>query len=276
MNRRAIQILVAAAALALAVVVTGGAVAGAHAWARAAGAGSQPRAALSDRVCHHALDPADRFVSATSVMRPVPGTDKLAVKFRLVKRTAGSPPSYVVGPGLGTWLRKAFGQRPTDVWRVIHTVSDLSAPAGYRFAVSFRWIGASGQILAQATRYSKLCHQPELRPDLEVLSITVASDPANAQDDYYQAQIKDAGVTGAGPFQVQLSDQGILADRRVAHIKPHQTLAVRLAGPVCSSSDPPTVTVDPSHQVDVYSRSQASLSAVCPATTSPSGSSAAG
>jgi hypothetical protein len=278
MNRRPIQVLVVVTAVALAVAAMGGAVAGAHSRvrARAADATSPPRAALSDLVCHHALNPSNRSVSATAVMRPVPGTAKLAVKFRLVRRTAGSAPSDVTGPGLGTWLTKQFGKRPGDVWRVIHTVSDLSAPAGYRFAVSFRWISSSGQILARATRFSRICHQPELRPDLEVLSITVAGDPANAQDDYYRALIKDAGATGAGPFQVQLSDQGTVANHRVAHIYPHQTLAVRLAGPVCSSSDPPTVTVDPAHRIDVYSRSQASLSANCPAPASASGTTATG
>jgi hypothetical protein len=278
MNRRPIQVLLAATAAVLAVA----AVSGAAAFARSRGAGTaraastQPLAALTDLTCHHALDPRNRSVSSTALIRPVAGTAKEAVNFHLIRRTRGGTPESVSGPGLGGWLTKSFAGQPVDLWRVIHTVADLSAPASYRFSVSFRWIGSSGQILARATRASRSCHQPELRPNLEVVKITVGSDLANAAEDYYTAQIRDAGATGAGPFRVELSDQGQVDRHRVAHIDPHQTLSVRLAGPACSSTDPPTVTADPAHRVDVYSRAQASLTATCPAPTSPSGSTAGG
>lgn len=279
MNRRPIQVLLAATAAALAVAAASGAAAlgrsrGGPVAVRAASI--PPRAALGGLVCHHALDPRNRSLASTALIRPVPGTTKEAVNFRLMRRTRGGTPESVPGAGLGTWLTKSFGQQPIGLWRVIHTVADLSAPASYRFAVSFRWIGSSGQILAHATRDSRSCHQPELRPDLEVLAVTVSSDAANAAEDYYTAQIKDAGATGAGPFRVQLSDQGQTAHRRVNHIDPHQTLSVQLAGPVCSSADPPKMTADPGHRVDVYTRRQASLIAACPPSTSPSGSTAAG
>lgn len=278
MSRRPIQVLLAASAVAVALAALGGAAALARsrAGARAQAASFQPRAALGKLVCHHALDPRDRSVSSTALIRPVAGAVKEAVKFRLLRRAPDGTVENVEGSGLGTWLTKSFGQQPVELWRVIHTVANLSAPAGYRFAVSFRWIGSSGQVLARATHYSRSCHQPELRPNLKVVGITVTSDTANAADDYYLAQIKDAGATGAGPFRVQLSDQGQISHRRVTHISPHQTLSVRLAGPICNSSAPPTVTADPGHKVDVYSRSQASLTATCPAPTSPSGSTASG
>ena len=235
----------------------------------ATSASSAPsRASLTDLVCQHALAPANRSFSDTAVIRTVPGTSREAVRFRLLRRPAKTTDwTAVHGPGLGTWLSKDFGHHPGDVWRVIHTVSDLSAPAAYRFLVSFRWIGSKGATLARSSRVSHNCFQPELRPDLEVRSIAVLSDSAQPSEDIYRARILDAGRTGAGPFQVQLSDQGQVVNRRVARIRPRQTLAVKLVGPACDSSEPPTVTVDPDHEVDVSSRAHATLSATCPAAT---------
>jgi hypothetical protein len=263
MKRRPIQMLLAA----LAVAVPTAAVASATV---------PPRASLARFECVHALDPTGRSVSATSVMRPVPGTRRAAVRFRLLKRDRGAATFQpVTGPGLGTWISKSFGQLPGDVWRVIHPVSDLAAPAAYRFAVSFRWIGSGGRVLARALRWSHVCRQPELRPDLEVLSISVQPDPVNAQAYDYGVRIRNAGVTGAGPFRVQLDDQGVLVHRRVWHLDGRTTRFVKLVGPTCQAAHPPTVTVDPGHRVDVWTRARATLTAVCPAAPA-SGSSASG
>jgi hypothetical protein len=214
-------------------------------------------------------------VAATAFVHPITGSSKVAVRFRLLRRI---PPAEtftaVHGSGLNTWLTKSL-HGASDAWRLIHTVSDLYAPAAYRFAVGFRWIGSGGQILAHTVRSGRICHQPELRPDLEVLAINVLPDSTNAQDNVYRAQIHDAGATGAGPFQVQLADQGTIHTHRVIHIRAHRSLWVRLVGPLCNSSQPPVVTVDPHARVDVYSRSEASLAATCPAPSSTTGSASA-
>ncbi|HWD85841.1 MAG TPA: hypothetical protein VG321_08825 [Solirubrobacteraceae bacterium] len=264
MNRRPIQVLAAATAVLCAVAAVVGGAGAAAARTRAVAASSSLPASLGDLVCHRALAPAKRRVAATAFVHPITGSSKVAVRFRLLRRIApGETFTAVHGSGLNTWLTKSLGAT-SDSWRVIHTVSDLYAPAAYRFAVGFRWIGSGGQILAHTVRFGRICHQPELRPDLEVVAIDVQPDSANAQDNVYRAQIHDAGATGAGPFQVQLSDQGTVHTRRVIHIRAHRSLWVRLAGPLCDSSQPPVVTVDPKDRVDVYSRSQASLTATCP------------
>lgn len=263
MHRRANQALSAA----LAVAALSAAV---------AFAAASPRASLTSFACVRALDPSARSVSVTSVMRPVPGTRRLAVRFRLLKRPRGSSMfQRVSGPGLGTWISQSSAQRPQDVWRVIHPVSNLAAPAAYRFAVSFRWIGRGGRVLARAARWSRACRQPELRPDLEVLSIAVAPDPVNNQADDYGVRIRNAGATAAGPFRVQLNNQGVLVHRRVWRLGAHTTRFVSLVGPLCDAADPPTVTADPGHRVDVWTRARATLTAMCPAAAA-SGSSASG
>lgn len=225
---------------------------------------------LTGFVCRRALRPIDRSISATAVIRPISGTVKLAVNFRLLRRSPTGVVINVHGAGLGTWLTKSIQSRPQEAWRVIHTVSYLSAPATYRLKVSYRWVGAGGRVIAHGARRSRRCRQPELRPNLEVQSIAVGADATDASDDYYLARIYDAGATGAGPFLVQLADQEQLVNRRVRHIRRHELLSVRLAGPLCDRADPPTVTVDPYHRVDVYSRARASLTATCPASTAGS------
>lgn len=281
MNGRRIQALAAAgAACALALVAWGGGPASAQGRARAASVQTGTRAAsaggqaqLTDPVCHHALNPVKRTVGATAVVRAMAGATTVEVDFRLRRRAPGGTFSPVHGPGLGTWLSKQLS-RASDSWRVIHTVSDLSAPAAYRFLVGVRWIGSSGQILGHARRSGNICHQPELRPNLQVRTIQVLPDSANAQEDLYRAQIHDAGATGAGPFPVQLTDQGqVSSTRRVTHIQAHTSVWVRLVGPLCDSSAPPVVTVDPHDRVNVSSRARASLAATCPA---PAGGTSAG
>jgi hypothetical protein len=239
-----------------------------------AASGVPPRAAVRALVCQRALDPPARAVSVTAVMRPLAGTARLAVNFSLLEKAAGVPTwSPLAGPGLGVWISPAdptLGQRPGDVWYVNHPVADLAAPARYRFSVRFRWIGAHDRVIGAATRTSGVCVQPELRPDLVVNSVAITPDPSNAKLDTYVAVIGDTGAGGAGPFAVELSDQGSATDRTVQHLAGHATRKLGFTGPACNPHDPPTVTVDPTDQVDVFSRSQASLTVPCP----PAGSSA--
>lgn len=228
-----------------------------------------PRAALSDFVCQRALDPPARAVSVTAVMRPLAGTQKMAMNFSLVEKANGASSwSAVSGSGLGVWITPSdptLGQRPGDVWNVPHPVADLYAPARYRFSVRYRWTGDGGRVLGTATRVSAVCRQPELRPDLVVDSIAVTPDRDHAGFDDYVATIDNTGATSAGSFSVELSDQGTVTDQTVQSLDPRASTEVKLVGAACSAADPPTVTADPSDQVDVSSRARASLTAECPA-----------
>ncbi len=261
--------LTTVAALALAPLISAGALAAGGAYASVdAGRQKLPRAELEDAICQTALDPPARAVSVTAVMRPLTGTRKLAVKFELLERPAATLTwTPMSRPGLGVWISPTdpptLGRRPGDVWLVKMPVADLSAPASYRFSVAFRWTGRHALVLDTRLRLSSICHQPELRPDLTVNSISVAADPAHPKLDDYTAVIGDAGETGAGPFTVQLSDGGVVRDKTVQHLDAHSTRTVVLVGPDCDTAQPPTVTVDPADHVDVSSRSQATMTATC-------------
>src|SRR5947209_3196826 len=118
-------------------------------------AGAPPKAQLRNFICQQALDPASRATSIKAVMRPVPGTMKLAMRFELLKRVrrAGRAVS-LSGPRLKSWIAPkpsngpAFGSQPGDIWVVKHPVVDLAAPSYYQFRVAFRWFDGAGKVIA--------------------------------------------------------------------------------------------------------------------------------
>ena len=237
-------------------------------------AAASPRAHLRGFVCQRALEPAQRLVSVVAVMRPLKGTKRLELKFDLLTKPAGaSTYGPVRGGDLGTWISPppqptTLGTQAGDVWSLNHPVADLPAPADYRFHVSFRWIGAHERVLATVVRSSRTCFQPELRPDLQALSLVPQPIPSQPKHDLYVGTITDAGMTGAGPFSVEFTDGSIVKDHTVHHIAPHQMLIVRFVGPLCVPTAPPTMTIDPTQQVDAYTRANNSVTATCPASGS--------
>jgi hypothetical protein len=238
----------------------------------AASDSSAPRAQLKGFICQRALDPGERTVSVTAVMRPLKHTRKLELRFDLLSRVAPATTFSVVhGSGLGTWVSPtdpvSLGTRPGDVWRLDHPVADLPAPASYRFAVSFRWIGPDGRVLGTQIRTTRTCYQPELRPDLAAVSFDAQSITGRPKKNDYTAVIADKGLTGAGPFQIQFAFGTTITDHTVNHIGPRHRMTFSFVGPACQSSAPPTLTIDPDQQVDDYNHTNNSLTATCPAPT---------
>jgi CARDB len=230
---------------------------------------SPPRASLRAFVCQRALDPPSRGISVQSVMRPIPGTERLAVRFQLLRRQGGAA-ALVRAGDLGTWISPAdatLGRRAGDVWQLTKSVADLAAPADYRFRVSFRWLGRHGRILGRAVRLTADCHQPELRPDLLVKSIAVTPDPASSTVDDYTATIENDGASPTGPFQLEFTpgDGSAPKLRSLKSLGPHASIRARFRGPVCNSANPATVTADPAGEVDDRDRSNNSLTATCTA-----------
>jgi hypothetical protein len=231
-----------------------------------------PRAQLEGYSCQRALDPPDRSVAIKAVTRPLAGTRHMSVKFDLFERRAGSSTSEsaVRAGGLGVWispLNPTLGQLPGDVWVLNKSVVNLAAPARYRFRVTFRWTGAHGHVLGTAVRYSAVCAQRELRPDLLVRSIAVSPVAGMPNEALYTAVIANRGATGAGPFEVLFTpnDGSSPQSRTVGYLGAGGSRTMSFAGPACQSADPPIVTVDATDEVDDYNRANNQLTAVCPA-----------
>jgi hypothetical protein len=125
-----------------------------------------PRAALQGFACHRSADSLNRWIEVTAVMRPVSGTQRMEMKFQLLRKGPHSRAFTDVsgsGTDLGKWLHPTnpptLGSRPGDRWSVRKPVVYLSAPAAYRFRVSFRWLGAHGSALQTVAQLSRVCEQ---------------------------------------------------------------------------------------------------------------------
>lgn len=258
-------------------LVTGLAVVGALAAVPVAttSAAAPPRARLSAFTCTHALDPGARAVGIKATMRPLTGTRKMAMRFELMQRSPGLPAQEVSGGDLGVWRgppNPTLGQLPGDVWRLQKSVYNLAVPFTYQFRVTFRWTGLGGKVLGTATRSTHTCRQRELRPDLAVRSITVSPIVGHPKKELYTAVIVNQGLTGAGPFQVLFApgDTSAPATDTISFLGPGKSRTLMFTGPVCDSSNPPTVSADSASQVDDFDRSNNVVAATCPATTTTS------
>jgi CARDB len=232
-----------------------------------------PRSQLTGFACVHALDPGARAVGIEGVMRPLPGTRKLAIRFELLRRGTGAAAQTVQGGDLGVWRSPAnstLGRLPGDVWRLQKSVYNLDAPFSYQFRVSFRWTGAHGKVLGTATRYSRTCRQQELRPDLTVKSIAVSAIAGHPKKALYTAVVANQGRTGAGPFSVLFvpGDSSAPSTQIVSFLGAGKTRTLSFIGPACNAASPPTVTADSASQVDDFDRANNQLIAVCPAAPS--------
>lgn len=139
----------------------------------AAAAGSQPtqtqptqtqppQEQLGGFACRQAQNSLNRLIEITATMRPVSGTERMAMRFQLQQKPPWSTYRQVYGGDLDRWRYPnppTFGQQPGDTWIVNKPVANLHAPARYRFKVTFKWVTWSGQVTT-ATRISSVCHEP--------------------------------------------------------------------------------------------------------------------
>jgi hypothetical protein len=227
-----------------------------------------PRDTLTGFACQRALDPPSRSVSVKAVMRPVTGTRALSLKFDVLEKQAGTTRALTGAGDLGVWLSPkdpTLGRRPGDVWELTKAVSNLDAPASYRFRITFRWLGADDRVLATAVRHSSRCAQPELRPDVLVKSVAVTAIAHRPHRELYTAVIANRGASSAGPFQVLFApgDSSASQTRTVIHIAAHSARRLSFVGPLCTAASPPTVVADANDQVDDANRNNNALTVTC-------------
>lgn len=229
-------------------------------------------AALTRIACHSTLVPGARSVSVTSVMRHLPGTQSLQVRFTLLEKQPGSPPKRVADGDLGRWLSPSdptLGRLPADVWKLTKTVYNVDAPARYRFRVAFRWRGAGGRQLAIRTLRTGACAERDLRPDVLVRRVRVralALAPGLAR---YTALIANRGGSPSGAFLVQFvpgaASGGTAQTASVASLRPGARTRLSFTGAACEAQSPPTVVADPTDEVDDANRSNNVFTVHCPA-----------
>lgn len=174
----------------------------------------------------------DRSASFTGSMPAVAGTRRMAMRFDLLQRAAGSRAFVPVAvPGLGVWQRSLIG-KPGFVFT--QHVRELAAPAAYQAVVRFRWYGRGGGVLRVARRETRVCRQPEMRPDLRAgrLDATDGPLPGSAT---YRLVVRNDGRSAAGAFDVALSvNDAPQPIQRLGGLGSHALEVVSFVAPRCA------------------------------------------
>ena len=181
----------------------------------------------------------DRFATFKATIRSVSGTAHMAVRFKLLARTAGSGS----GPGSGSGSSQSVAGSKFAVWHRSHsgvaryvysqTVKRLKPGTAYRMRVKFRWYDADGNVIKQATRVSPACVQDGPRPNLRVSAVSAFPGPAPGTA-IYAVSVANPGGGPADSFTIALFVDGALADSRtIDGLEPGESATIDLNGPSC-------------------------------------------
>lgn len=112
--------------------------------------------------CMTGGEASERAASFAGEMTAQPGTQKMAMRIELLERTPGET-GYrpVLAPGVGAWH---YADPNVRVYKHIEQFTNLSAPAGYRALITFRWEGPHGHLVKRDEQRSPRCSQPAPAP----------------------------------------------------------------------------------------------------------------
>ena len=198
----------------------------------------------------------ERSAAFYARMRPVPGADRMWMRFTILERHAGGYQA-LRARGLSRWHRSrpgvaAFGYR--------QTVRGLQPGGVYRAKVSFRWYSPEGELVERTKRTSPACRQYEGVPNL-TSAVTGFAPTKMAGVVRYVMRISNVGAAPAEDVGARLSVDGSVVDTvTIASLEPGRSREIAVLGPACTSSvasmaDPDRVIVESSeadngHTVD--------------------------
>jgi hypothetical protein len=185
---------------------------------------------------------------------PLRRAAKAQMRFTLEARTPEEPEwQRVPAVGFGTWITA-----PPKVGRYLYdkTVEKLIAPADYRAVLQFRWRDAKGRTLRSERAVSKVCRQPDPRPDLAVSALTIGAR--------YVAILTNSGRGDAGPFSVAFTRNGEpLGAVSVEGLAAGATTRVALNAPACAPGELIAAQADSGDTVDEADEAGNVLSVTC-------------
>jgi hypothetical protein len=187
-------------------------------------------------------------------LTPLRRAAKAQMRFTLQARTPEAPEwQRVPADGFGAWITA-----PPKVGRYLYdkTVEKLIAPADYRAVVQFRWRDAKGRTLRSERAVSKVCHQLDPRPDLQVSALTIGAR--------YVALLTNSGRGDAGPFSVAFTRNGEpLGTVSVDGLAAGATTRVALSAPACAAGELIAAQADSGDTVDEADEAGNVLSVTC-------------
>ncbi len=199
-----------------------------------------------------ACQPRERAAEFEARMDQIPGAERMKLRFTLEMRRVGRAWKKVVSPELGGW-RTADAE--TTRYISSRRVSALVGPASYRTVVRFRWLDADGAVVAAARARSRVCWQPDHRPNLKLKALSVEGGST------YVVLVANTGRSESGPFDLTITG---LAPQFVPTIAPGGEALIEVAGPACEPGAPITATADPLNLVAERSERDNALTRPCP------------
>lgn len=210
-------------ALFCAMVVAAGAVA-------AADARTPSPTSVHVSACQLSPTRTDRSATFVSTMNAVPGTSRMAMRFRLRRRTPGGATAPIRTPALEAWRRARPGVR---TFTYTQRVNGLATTTVYWMAIDYRWLDASGHVIRTATRYSPVCSQVGPLNNLKIRGVT-ARQGAESGTAVYDFTIANNGRALEHSIKLRLVvDNADAGTGTIDSIGAGQSRMVELTGPVC-------------------------------------------
>ncbi len=206
--------------------------------------------AVKVTACQTGADPAERVVVFNGSIPVGDEASRVGMRFELLERRAGSDTfKRVKVPSFGTWQKSDPG---VPGFVVEKRIDQLRPGSDYKVAVKFRWYARNGKVQRQVRRVSAACHQPDVRPDLRVRSIS-SDPPAEDGSITYRVTVRNLGETAVlSPFAVSLTVNGTLlpAGEPIPSLQPGAATVISFNGPKCAAGQLLRATVDTTDAVD--------------------------
>jgi CARDB len=275
--RVAVLAAVAAGLVPAAAAGAAGPVATGRATATHGPAGGQPRtdppytARLAS--CRRSPLVANRVAVVSATMRTSAGATHLQLKIDLYQRplAGGRWTLRSDVPGLGTWSSPndpTIGSRPGDVFKYRQAVARLVVPFAYRFKVAFRWLDSGGNVVREASASTRVCREPDLRPDVTIVRVR-ARRTGKPGIVHYSVLVGDIGRSGVRSVTIAATLPGDAAPtthtRTIARLVPGLPQTVTFTGPGCAAGAPgPSFSADPSNAIEESNEADNVLTLTCP------------
>jgi hypothetical protein len=185
----------------------------------------------------------DRAATYYARMDTIPSASKLQIRFQLLERLGRVEPWRKLDvPALRPWHTSQAGVKRFG-WK--QTVDALRVGGAYKARVQYRWLSATGTVLATATRESPACRGP--MPNIAVGELSVNPGPTD-NTRTYRVGISNTAKVDVTQVNVSLSvDKAILDTVTVAQLAVGETKTVSFTGPVCRHAV--RVTADPGNLI---------------------------
>ena len=222
------------------------------------GQDARPKLAATLAACETGPDAAQRFAVFTASMPARRGTRRMSMRFDLQERGGGvsAAPQAVAAPKLSRWNRSKPGAAG-----FVYTkrVTQLTPGHWYRAIVRFRWHGARGRVQKVARRVTPFCHQPDQRPNLELVSV------GRPKPGSYLVTIVNTGLTAAPASEVALEPRPETeSSRAVPPLAPGERTTVVVDAEPCAAQSVVVVQLDRRRAIDESREDDNRVESDCP------------